>query len=228
MPSGMEPTAPSRTSATRFRGPAWLVRFRHLRSLHPDEIVIKPIKLPRSTGWRSRPPTCPGSRAATRSSPRSSAGRRRKRAKSSPCSARTTTSSGTCGGWPDGGSRPTAVRRSSGWPTRTRAARSTAAAASAGRRCFRIGDLDRGVDPALLAVFAEAAHVDCKPVCRNCWARYVCGGGCYYLATLRHGSPLVPDPVDCQLAQCVIELCVATVRRLQECRPNLLESCLLS
>lgn len=83
-----------------------------------------------------------------------------------------------------------------------------------------VGDLDHGFDPDLARVFAVEAHVDAKPVCRDCWARYLCGGGCYYLATLHHGSPLVPDPVDCALAQAVIEVCLGAARRLQERFPE--------
>jgi uncharacterized protein len=87
-------------------------------------------------------------------------------------------------------------------------------------RLLPIGTLDDGFDRERIHDFVYGAYVDNKPVCRDCWARYVCGGGCYYLATLRHGNPLTPDPVDCELVRFVAEISISTVHRLSREHPE--------
>src|ERR1039458_10062665 len=46
---------------------------------------------------------------------------------------------------------------------------------------YRLGDARNGVSDEKRLAFlrSEAADVDSRPVCRECWARYLCGGGCY-------------------------------------------------
>jgi uncharacterized protein len=59
---------------------------------------------------------------------------------------------------------------------------------------------------------SEIAH------CKNCWARYLCGGGCYHSAYLCNGRLDEPDPYDCELIRHLIELSIFTVNRLQSKR----------
>jgi radical SAM protein with 4Fe4S-binding SPASM domain len=90
-----------------------------------------------------------------------------------------------------------------------------------------IGTLDHGVDRERIDTLIEGAYVDNKPVCKDCWARYLCGGGCYYLATTRTGNPLIPDPVDCKLVRSVAELSIATLHGLEQSHPGIVAECLL-
>lgn len=49
------------------------------------------------------------------------------------------------------------------------------------------------------------AVVDRLPVCRLCWARYFCGGGCFYDNQARTGDMHRPDPLFCRETQTLCE-----------------------
>jgi uncharacterized protein len=40
--------------------------------------------------------------------------------------------------------------------------------------------------------------VDTMPVCRACWLRYLCGGGCLYHNRALAGDMRMPDPIRCR------------------------------
>lgn len=43
-----------------------------------------------------------------------------------------------------------------------------------------MGSLEQGVDPALQNGWLTARHVHQQEPCNQCWARYLCGGGCHH------------------------------------------------
>lgn len=43
----------------------------------------------------------------------------------------------------------------------------------------------------------EAADVDNRPICKDCWARYICGGGCYADSTVYSKDKLSPISEHC-------------------------------
>src|SRR5260370_6915128 len=45
---------------------------------------------------------------------------------------------------------------------------------------WAMGDVFTGADDARRAQHLARAHVDRMEPCRSCWARYLCGGGCYH------------------------------------------------
>jgi uncharacterized protein len=49
------------------------------------------------------------------------------------------------------------------------------------------------------------ALVENLPLCRSCWARYFCGGGCFYDNRARTGDMQHPDPEACREMQTVCE-----------------------
>jgi uncharacterized protein len=51
-----------------------------------------------------------------------------------------------------------------------------------------MGTLARGVDRAQQANWLADRHVHRQEPCRNCWARYLCGGGCHH-EVIRRGRP---------------------------------------
>lgn len=53
---------------------------------------------------------------------------------------------------------------------------------------FAMGSLDQGTDRAARERHLAARHVDRAEPCRSCWARYLCGGGCYHEVS-RRGRP---------------------------------------
>jgi uncharacterized protein len=49
------------------------------------------------------------------------------------------------------------------------------------------------------------AVVDHLPECRSCWARYFCGGGCFYVNRSHTGEMDHPDPLFCREVRTVLE-----------------------
>ncbi len=47
--------------------------------------------------------------------------------------------------------------------------------------------------------------VDNLPDCRDCWARYYCGGGCFYFHKARTGDMHRRDPFDCRVMKGKVE-----------------------
>lgn len=73
---------------------------------------------------------------------------------------------------------------------------------------WSIGTIEDGMDERKVLAFYSDAHVDNRESCRSCWARYLCGGGCYYQAVLVNGSMFSPDQTKCKLVKHLIELAV--------------------
>jgi uncharacterized protein len=51
-----------------------------------------------------------------------------------------------------------------------------------------MGSLEHGVDGQRRADWLAERHVHRQEPCRNCWARYLCGGGCHH-EVIRRGRP---------------------------------------
>jgi len=66
-----------------------------------------------------------------------------------------------------------------------------------------------------------AMGVDQRSPCKNCLARYTCGGGCACTAFQAHHDYFTPDPIDCAIQIFLTRLAVYTVARLQTERPVL-------
>lgn len=47
--------------------------------------------------------------------------------------------------------------------------------------------------------------VDARPVCRDCWARYLCGGACVKHAWSQHGDLAAPVERHCLYIKTVVE-----------------------
>lgn len=74
---------------------------------------------------------------------------------------------------------------------------------------YRMGDVAEGIDLAFQKKIVSLT-VDNRPVCRECWARYLCGGGCWKHAVDAHGSLGTPeDKLSCQIIKHEIECAMA-------------------
>ena len=51
-----------------------------------------------------------------------------------------------------------------------------------------MGSLDTGIDQARRSIWLAERHVHTQEPCRDCWARYLCGGGCHH-EVIRRGRP---------------------------------------
>jgi uncharacterized protein len=74
---------------------------------------------------------------------------------------------------------------------------------------YRMGDVDAGLDPALRERILELV-VDNRPTCRECWARYLCGGGCWKHAVDSNGCLEAPEnELSCEIIRHQIQCAMA-------------------
>lgn len=78
-----------------------------------------------------------------------------------------------------------------------------------GMDAYKMGDLDNGMDLTLQKKILSLT-IDNRPVCRECWARYLCGGGCWKHAVDAHGNLETPEEkLSCQIIRHEIECAMA-------------------
>ena len=94
----------------------------------------------------------------------------------------------------------------------------------AGVRSYRLGSVFTGIDPARQQLWSDHLFIEKRPACRECWARYLCGGGCYYKAFLTNGHPALPDAAECILTRHVAEVALRVVACLQDRDPAILDA----
>lgn len=98
--------------------------------------------------------------------------------------------------------------------------------------CFRhtgledceLGSVAGGLDEDRRSRFRSdlARDVDHRPVCKDCWARYLCGGGCYADSTVYGSDPVAPQIQHCPYWRCEIEVALRLYHDLRESDPRLL------
>jgi uncharacterized protein len=77
----------------------------------------------------------------------------------------------------------------------------------------RFGDVWTGSDYAMRQRHLAVRHVDKQEPCRSCWARYLCGGGCYHEVD-RRGRP------GCDYIRGWLEFCLVAYARLRDRAPG--------
>lgn len=92
-----------------------------------------------------------------------------------------------------------------------------------GKPGWHIGTLEEGVEERHRRQFLEM-RVDDREPCRSCWARYLCGGGCYYQAVLANGDISKPDEAKCDLIRHLAELSVRLLTHLALDAPEVLSA----
>ncbi|MFO1323633.1 MAG: SPASM domain-containing protein [Burkholderiales bacterium] len=81
----------------------------------------------------------------------------------------------------------------------------------------RFGDVYAGSDVGARARHLAIRHVDRQSPCKSCWARYLCGGGCYHEVD-RRGRP------GCDYIRGWLEFCLAAYAELRERAPGYFQS----
>ena len=72
-----------------------------------------------------------------------------------------------------------------------------------------MGNVGSGIDLDLQQKILDLT-VDNRPVCKDCWARYLCGGGCWKHAVDMHGNLEMPDnDFSCEIIRHEIECAMA-------------------
>lgn len=90
-----------------------------------------------------------------------------------------------------------------------------------GKTGWDIGDVKNGFNESKRSQFLNL-HVDDREPCKSCWARYLCGGGCYYQAALSNGDISKPDEVKCDLIRFLAEQAIRMVGTLAAESPEVL------
>lgn len=78
---------------------------------------------------------------------------------------------------------------------------------------FAMGDVQRGPDGVARTRLLAQRHVDHQEPCRSCWARYLCGGGCYHEVTRR-------GRVGCDYIRGWLAFCLGAYVELAAVRPD--------
>jgi uncharacterized protein len=78
-----------------------------------------------------------------------------------------------------------------------------------------MGNVQSGVDRAVQARWLAGRHVHLQEPCRNCWARYMCGGGCHH-EVIKRGRPA------CGYIRGWLHYCLQAYIRILEHRPDYL------
>ncbi len=60
------------------------------------------------------------------------------------------------------------------------------------------------------------AIVDNLPECKRCWARYACGGGCFYESKAARGDVHLPDRSFCQEIKTLVEMAIPLYLQLDD------------
>jgi uncharacterized protein len=81
---------------------------------------------------------------------------------------------------------------------------------------FAMGDLSSGSDRARRSQHLKHSHVDRMAPCNGCWARYLCGGGCYQEVVKR-------GRVGCDYIRGWLAFCLASYAELSQVRPEYFE-----
>lgn len=78
-----------------------------------------------------------------------------------------------------------------------------------GKEQFKLGSIyDDSYDKNLAKTFKKA-HIYNKPVCRNCWAKFYCSGGCQANNFNFNGDMHVPYEIGCEMQKKRIECAIA-------------------
>ena len=76
-----------------------------------------------------------------------------------------------------------------------------------------MGSVTQGSDTAARAAHLARRHVDKQEPCRSCWARYLCGGGCYHEVD-RRGRPA------CDYIRAWLEFCIGAYVEILDAAPE--------
>ena len=77
-----------------------------------------------------------------------------------------------------------------------------------GREKFLLGNVFDGVKNTVLPNQFRQSHVLSKTECRDCWARYYCGGGCHANAELFNDNIDTPYKIGCELQKKRLECAI--------------------
>lgn len=84
-----------------------------------------------------------------------------------------------------------------------------------GMEQFKMGDVDSGVVKPEIRKSFESCNVYSKPVCKKCWAKFYCSGGCVANSFNTHGDLITPYEIGCEMQKKRIE-CAIMIKACEE------------
>lgn len=85
----------------------------------------------------------------------------------------------------------------------------------AGNPDYCIGNIDDGIAPDKVQLF-WSENVEQRSTCSTCWAKYICGGDCYWNSLLANKNIYEPDPLFCQVSKKIVEFALVTMFAMKE------------
>ncbi len=85
-----------------------------------------------------------------------------------------------------------------------------------GEDTFKVGDLDDGSDQTKIFSALESVTAGGKTICRGCWARTLCAGGCHYENHLRERRLGLPPGTSCSFIRRWLQLGIELYAELRE------------
>jgi uncharacterized protein len=95
-----------------------------------------------------------------------------------------------------------------------------------GMKDYVMGNIEDGLLDQTITRRFSGNHVNTKDSCRQCWARFLCGGGCPYLGASMHGDIAAVDLTDCNFTRLMCRLAVEIYIKLSQRNPKILDSML--
>jgi len=77
-----------------------------------------------------------------------------------------------------------------------------------------MGDVFKGFDRSKVETFREQAEIGQRDLCRTCWVRTICAGGCYHEAMVREGGLTKPNLHYCDWIKTWVEMGLDVYARL--------------
>ena len=85
-----------------------------------------------------------------------------------------------------------------------------------GREQYKMGTLDTGIERQDLVQHFRQMHVMNKPMCKECWARFFCSGGCHANADMANGDISKPYEYGCKIQKKRLECAIMLQALLTE------------
>ncbi len=86
-----------------------------------------------------------------------------------------------------------------------------------------MGDIFKGFDRSKVETFREQAEIGQRDICKTCWVRTICAGGCYHEAMVREGGLTKPNLHYCDWIKTWVDMGLAVYARLTLDCPEYLE-----
>ncbi len=86
---------------------------------------------------------------------------------------------------------------------------------------YRMGDIYSGISEDIPDLFTSLSVIQ-RQVCKDCWARFVCGGDCFHNSYCVNSNIEIPDDTFCRIMKYMIKKSLVTLNLLYKNNKNVL------